>query len=408
MIMVRSSKGRPPQYYIQKRLFRNKSAITGMAIIAVSIIIAVLGYLVMPDSTPNANDGAIQLGKQTPGFNTFFLKFRKTYEVQKRNFIGRILKGQESPYILLPVKEFNIEGINIKARLYGKDSGLKKYNLLTVVLPPYTGEEDINNIYTLSGDSVRWKNKSGLNEVESLNHIRAMFDRDHLEKRTYWLGTDRSGRDILSRLIFGTRISLSIGFLAVIISLAIGFAVGSMAGFLGGTIDRVIVWFMSVVWSIPGIMLVIAITMALQTRGVWVAFVAVGLTMWVDVARVVRGQILGTREKLFVEAVRALGATDLRIVYLHILPNILGPVIVVASANFASAILLEAGLSFLGLSVQPPTPSWGMMIFEGFIALGSENSWPMVLFPGLAISIMVLAFNLFGNGIRDAFDPKSE
>jgi ABC-type dipeptide/oligopeptide/nickel transport system permease subunit len=408
MIMVRSSKGRPPDYYIQKRLFRNKAAVTGMAIIIISILITALGYLVMPDSTPDANDGAIQLGKQTPGFSTFILKFRKAYNVVKINIISKAILGQESEFIILPVKEIKVENVTVKVMLYGRNNASKEYNMVTLVLPPYTGEKDNNNIYSLSDDSVRWKNKQGLIQAESLKNINDRFQKYHLEKRTYWLGTDRSGRDILSRLIYGTRISLSIGFIAVIISLVIGFAVGSMAGFLGGNIDRIIVWFMSVVWSIPGIMLVIAITMALQTRGVWVAFVAVGLTMWVDVARVVRGQILGTREKLFVEAVRALGASDLRIVYLHIMPNILGPVIVVASANFASAILLEAGLSFLGLSVQPPSPSWGMMIFEGFIAFGSENSWPMVLFPGLAISIMVLAFNLFGNGIRDAIDPKSE
>jgi len=182
---------------------------------------------------------------------------------------------------------------------------------------------------------------------------------------------------------------------------------GSMAGFFGGKADMIIMWIMSVVWSIPGIILVIAISMALQSRGVWVAFVAVGFTMWVEVARVMRGQIMEMKEKLFVEAARAFGVKNFRIVFIHILPNIAGPLIVIATANFASAILLEAGLSFLGLGVQPPTPSWGIMIYEGFQAIGTKNSLHIVLFPALAICILVLSFNMLGNGLRDAYDPKT-
>jgi peptide/nickel transport system permease protein len=129
--------------------------------------------------------------------------------------------------------------------------------------------------------------------------------------------------------------------------------------------------------------------------------------MWVEVARVVRGQMLAMKEKLFVEAARAFGFSNFRIVFYHILPNMMGPLIVIATANFASAIILEAGLSFLGLSVQPPTPSWGAMIFEGYQAMGTKDSWHLILFPGLAICMMVFTFNIFGNGLRDANDPKT-
>jgi peptide/nickel transport system permease protein len=187
----------------------------------------------------------------------------------------------------------------------------------------------------------------------------------------------------------------------------LGISLGSIAGFFGGKIDMFILWFMSVIWSIPGIILVIVISMALQSRGVWVAFVAVGLTMWVEVARVMRGQIMTIKEKLYVEAARAFGISNFRIVFAHILPNIAGPLIVIATANFAAAILLEAGLSFLGLGVQPPTPSWGVMIYEGFQSIGTKNSLHLILFPGLAICILVLSFNLLGNGLRDAYDPKT-
>jgi peptide/nickel transport system permease protein len=154
-------------------------------------------------------------------------------------------------------------------------------------------------------------------------------------------------------------------------------------------------------------MLIIAISLVLESKGVFVAFLAVGLTMWVDVARVVRGQIISIKEKLFVEAAKALGIENLRIIFIHILPNIMGPLIVIATANFASAILIEAGLSFLGLGVQPPMTSWGMMVNEGYYSNWERDGGYLVILPSIAISLMVLAFNLFGNGLRDAYDPKS-
>jgi peptide/nickel transport system permease protein len=177
-----------------------------------------------------------------------------------------------------------------------------------------------------------------------------------------------------------------------------------MAGFFRGWVDNTIMWLINVIWSIPTLLLVIAITLAIG-KGFWQVFVAVGLTMWVEVARMVRGQIFSIREMEFVEAGRALGFKNYRIITRHILPNIMGPVIVISAANFASAILLEAGLSFLGLGAQPPMPSWGVMMKEnyGYIIV---NAAYMAILPGIAIMIMVLAFNLVGNGLRDAFDTK--
>jgi peptide/nickel transport system permease protein len=163
---------------------------------------------------------------------------------------------------------------------------------------------------------------------------------------------------------------------------------------------------MTVVWSVPGIMLVIAISLALNSKGIWVSFVAVGLTMWVEVARVVRGQFLSLKEKTYIEAAKVLGLPRYRIIKNHILPNMTGPLIVIATANFASAILMEAGLSFLGLGVQPPAPSWGMMVNEGFQLIGARASLFLVLWPSACISLLVLSFNLLGNGLRDAYDPK--
>lgn len=210
---------------------------------------------------------------------------------------------------------------------------------------------------------------------------------------------------MLSRLIIGTRISLLVGGIAMVLSLTIGLFLGSIAGYYGGKSDQVIMWLINVIWSIPTLLLVFAITLLLG-KGFWQVFIAVGLTMWVNVARLVRGQLLATRNLEYVEAARALGYRDLRILVKHILPNIMGPVLVVAAANFASAIVVEAGLSFLGVGVQPPQPSWGAMIKENYNFIITNN--PMLaLAPGFAIMLLVLAFNLIGNGIRDALDVRS-
>lgn len=222
--------------------------------------------------------------------------------------------------------------------------------------------------------------------------------------RTFILGTDGYGRDVLSMIMIGSRVSLSVGFIAILIALLLGITLGAVAAYHGGWVDNLIMWIINVVWSIPTVLLVIAITFVLG-KGFWQIFIAVGLTMWVDIARVVRGEVLSIKEKEYVEATRALGFSTFRTIFRHILPNIVGAVVVIAASNFASAILLEAGLSFLGIGVQPPMPSWGMMVKEnyGYILLDSAY---LALLPGLAIMIVVLAFMLLASGLRDALDIK--
>ncbi len=225
-------------------------------------------------------------------------------------------------------------------------------------------------------------------------------EKQHIVVRKFFLGTDKSGRDILSRLIIGVRVSLAVGIVTVLLSLFIGVLLGSVAGYYRGRADDIIMWFINVVWSIPTLLLVFAITLVLG-KGFWQVFIAIGLTTWVNVARLIRGQVLGLRELEYVEAGRALGFSSARIIARHILPNVMGPVIVIAASNFATAIVIEAGLSFLGVGVQPPQPSWGLMIKENYNFIITQN--PMLaLAPGFAIMIFVLAFNMLGNGLRDA------
>jgi peptide/nickel transport system permease protein len=179
---------------------------------------------------------------------------------------------------------------------------------------------------------------------------------------------------------------------------------GAVAGFYGGKTDNMIMWFINVIWSMPTLLLVFGITLTLG-KGFWQIFIAVGLTMWVSVARVVRGQVIALREMEYIQAAKALGLKDGRIIFRHILPNVLGPVMVIAASNFASAIIIEAGLSFLGVGIQPPTPSWGLMIKENYNFIITHNP-ALALAPGVAIMILVLAFNLLGNGLRDALDVR--
>jgi peptide/nickel transport system permease protein len=206
-------------------------------------------------------------------------------------------------------------------------------------------------------------------------------------------------------MLVGARISFFIGFIAVFISLIIGISVGAIAGYFGGKTDAFIMWLINITWSIPTLLLVIAITLALG-KGYWQVFIAVGLTMWVEVARVVRGQVMSTKEMQYVEAAKALGFSNFRIIFNHILPNIMAPVIVISAANFAGAILIESGLSFLGIGAQPPTPSWGGMIKDhySYIILGKTY---LAIIPGLAIMSLVMAFMLIGNALRDALDVKN-
>lgn len=219
----------------------------------------------------------------------------------------------------------------------------------------------------------------------------------------HFLGTDDLGRDVLSRMIWGARISLSVGFIAVSISCVIGIILGAAAGYYGGWIDSVIMRFVDIMLCVPTFFLILAV-IAFLDPGIWNIMAVIGFTSWMGIARLARAEFLSLKEREFVLAARGVGAGDFRIILRHILPNAMAPVLVSAVLGVAAAVLIESSLSFLGLGIQPPTPSWGNILTAGKDNI--EVAWWLSVFPGLAILFTVLAYNLLGEGLRDALDPK--
>lgn len=349
---------------VWRKFKRNTLALIGLVFIVLMVVIGILGYLITPDQTPYANTMHLQLTNKKPGRTFQFLVVSRNENVKQVGLIEKMLYGQEADFKSIPITSYReIEGKVFAREYIGDDEQAEEQ-----VYPKVTGQ----NVY----------------------------------RQTFYLGTDMYGRDLLSRLILGVRVSLSVGLMAVLISMFLGVGLGAIAGYFDGKIDASISWFMNVIWSLPSLLLVIAISFALG-KGFWQIFIAVGLSTWVDVARLVRGQVMALKQVEFVEAAKALGFSNSRTIIKHILPNIAGPILVVASANFASAILLETGLSFLGFGAQPPMPSWGTMIKEHYGYIIMDAAYLAVL-PGLAIMLTVYAFNLVAIGLRDAFDVKGQ
>lgn len=339
--------------------------------IVVLIFLSLFAYLFAPDNSKNANQMHLSIHSKTPGFEIRILSIPldEKPEIQFSDYF----LGFPNTVTEIPIKNYTIKGNNIEYTEYSDDA------------------------------SVNMTKQVSLNKFSGFNNINEV-EKHFIKTQKFYLGTDKYGRDLLSRMLIGSRVSLSIGFVAVFISLIVGIFFGAIGGYFGGKTDAFVMWLVNIIWSIPTLLLVIAITLTLG-KGFWQVFVAVGLTMWVEVARVVRGQVISIKEMQYVTAARALGFGNFRIIFNHILPNIMAPVIVISAANFASAILVESGLSFLGLGAQPPIPSWGGMIKDhySYIILGKPY---LAMVPGLAIMFLTLAFMMMGNALRDALDVK--
>ena len=350
---------------VYKKFFNDPGAVISLSYVIFLVFVAVFAYQIAPDNSSNANQMHLSIHSRPPGFKTKMVILENPDQLEtKQSFFF----GESSLLTEIPITGYILQEERIKVQPYGS---------------PKDYFEDLDAQLITSNS----------------------FERDHLIEKKFLLGTDKYGRDLLSRLIIGTRISLSIGFIAVIISLIVGVILGALGGYFGGGVDKFIVWLINVFWSIPTLLMVIAITLALG-RGFWQVFIAVGLTMWVEVARVVRGQVLSLKEKTFVQSAKVLGFNNSRILFLHIIPLVVPPLIVISAANFASAILIESGLSFLGIGAQPPVPSWGGMVKDHFryLLLGKPY---LTLLPGFAIMSLVLAFMTLGNSLRNLLDVKN-
>ena len=353
------------------KFLKNPLGLLSFALLITATFLAVFAYTLAPDDSPNANNMHLSIAAKPPGFQVMMCVL-PNLEAPKVSSWSAFLYGRPKGALELPIVDYQLT-----------DQGLK----VTLLQSEPDGEQ--TKFFPLD----RFEEGG---EKFKLDQV--------VQSYTFWLGTDKYGRDLLSRMLIGLRVSLSVGFIAVLISLIIGISLGSISGYFGGRTDQIIMWLINVTWSIPTLLLVIAITLALG-KGFWQVFIAVGLTMWVEVARVVRGQVMSVKQRQYVIAARALGFSDARIIWRHILPNALTPEIIISAANFASAILIESGLSFLGIGAQPPIPSWGSIIKDhyAYIVLGKPY---LALVPGFAIMLLVMAFMLLGNALRDVLDVK--
>ncbi|MBF25072.1 MAG: peptide transporter [Flavobacteriales bacterium] len=348
------------------KLLSNKLACLALLVIIFFFFISIFAYQITPDKTPFANSIELSIAKKNPCFEVDYilLKSLNKYKRIKKNsfFLGNTKKYDE-----LLIKDYKLLNDTLYYHLYSNP--LEK-------------------------------------KAISTSNLKCNNDGSYVKTRKFLLGTDKYGRDLLSRVILGTRVSFSVGFISVFISIFIGLILGLLSGYYRGKVDIFICWLINVVWSIPTLMLVIAISLVLG-KGFWQVFVAVGLTMWVEVARVTRGEVLKVSRLPYIESVKSFGLSDFKIMFKHILPNIINPIIIISAANFATSVLLESGLSFLGIGVQPPVPSWGMIIRNHYGFIVMEKIY-LSLVPGLCIVFLVLAFMILANSLRDILDNKLE
>jgi peptide/nickel transport system permease protein len=337
-----------------RKLFKQSLFLTGFSVCSFFFVLGFLGYSITPDSSVDANQIMPEWASLSPGTQ---VKFVEKNRIAPRSFFYW-LTGDDGLGELISVSDADKTSLkNNRITFFNDKTGLVKSILL---------------------DSIEGRK---------------------IQSRKFILGTDRFGRDIYSRLVIGTRVSLSIGFLSMMISLIIGVFIGLISGYFGGKLDLVLTWLITVFWSVPTLLIALGLSFFLG-KGYFQVLLATGLSSWVEVARVVRGQTMQIKNREFILSAKITGFSSFYIMFKHILPNLKGSLSVLATTNFAAAILLEAGLGFLGLGVAPPTPSWGIMVKENLGYLVLDQAY-LAIIPGLAIMALVMAFNLMSMGFKD-------
>lgn len=350
----------------------NYSAFASAVVVMLYILVSVFCYVLATDPSAEVNTQVPEIALHQPFTRMNFASLTPKDE-PANSWLQRIFFGKTTQEILIPIVSWQEKNGDL-------------------LLEKYTGKN-------------RFTNEALPSEKLTLSKNAELRDKNYkIISRTFPFGTDAFGRCVYSRILAGSRVSLTVGLSAVLISLTIGILIGLAGGYFGGKTDAVLMLLVNTIWSIPTLLLVFAIVLALG-RGVHILYLAIGLTLWVDVARIVRGQVMSARQNVYIDAARSLGYGDFRIMFRHILPNIIGPILVIAAGNFATAIILEAGLSYLGFGVQPPAPSWGNMLNENY-GYALSGYYYLAVIPALTIVFLVLSINILGNALRDYFDVK--